>query len=606
MLLSTSSPLGRSITTILLFPLFALTGTLFSNEDLPDFLKVETFAPPDPMLDDFEGAITVRENPRIGTDVDMAFLRDIVPDLSVSDDGIAMDFNDWWMEGSLEHADWIADEEGRYIFQRANHFMPAFLVAPEPADSIELAGQIAVFDDNDQDHIGLVMGYQAPLREKGHNVNQHDYILFAWNRLERHLRVRRPFGFELLLVQGVDQMTEAQWTQRVSDQMRNHMHSPHFQNRSTPTLQFHPLVEHTEEHEYGWEPNVIYNVRLLYSPERILISLQGGEGSFSNERIIYDLSIDDVDPELFPEGRFPAGHYGFYNMSQENSFYGSFFREQFADEDRPAFFEFTPGPLGGRPYYIIFDASGSMMAPMDGQRKFDVAREALIGLINEIPDGSPLSLRVYGHSKRAIEPGADEDTELVYQTNALTDAERAAAISRINAIRPMGRTPLALSLQQALRDIRPVFRGEATFLILLTDGGEDTTSGGVDPEEAAGQVGAREDIDFTIVGFDIHRPSWQEQLEAMASFGGARYLAVDDAESLAEEFLNAARHLNLTLEITNEETGDTFTLQEDERLEAQPGVYTLKEFHGGREIRQSRVWLRPGMRHVHTALPVEE
>jgi hypothetical protein len=53
-------------------------------------------------------------------------------------------------------------------------------------------------------------------------------------------------------------------------------------------------------------------------------------------------------------------------------------------------------PRGNR-YYIILDASGSMIDQMDGKPKWDIAREAVGHLIEELPDNSEVALRVYGH-----------------------------------------------------------------------------------------------------------------------------------------------------------------------------------------------------------------
>jgi len=74
----------------------------------------------------------------------------------------------------------------------------------------------------------------------------------------------------------------------------------------------------------------------------------------------------------------------------------------------------TQTALPGLYFHVILDASGSMEKKGKGGRsKFDMARDAVETLLRKIPDEAAVGLRVYGHRKRAIDEGADEDTELV-------------------------------------------------------------------------------------------------------------------------------------------------------------------------------------------------
>src|SRR5690606_3406458 len=55
-----------------------------------------------------------------------------------------------------------------------------------------------------------------------------------------------------------------------------------------------------------------------------------------------------------------------------------------------------PGARGA--VEIILDASGSMLKRMNGERRIEIARRAIVNVIdNALPDGMPLALRVYGH-----------------------------------------------------------------------------------------------------------------------------------------------------------------------------------------------------------------
>ena len=170
-------------------------------------------------------------------------------------------------------------------------------------------------------------------------------------------------------------------------------------------------------------------------------------------------------------------------------------------------------------FYIILDASGSMLDEMDGKVKFDIARDAVRSLVNDLPADCNVALRVYGHRKRAIENQADEDTELMIRMAPLN---RQRFIAVLDSLRARGKTPMALSLDEAVKDLGVIDPQKPVTLLLLTDGGEDTQPRR-DPLKSADLVGGVKGIRFHVVGFDINQPDWAEQLQAMAQHGGGRY-----------------------------------------------------------------------------------
>jgi hypothetical protein len=96
----------------------------------------------------------------------------------------------------------------------------------------------------------------------------------------------------------------------------------------------------------------------------------------------------------------------------------------------------------------------------------------------------------------------------------------------LDSLRPRGKTPLALSVEEAVKDIGKTDPSKPVTLLLLTDGGEDTTHPRRDPLKSAELLakatksgGAR----FHIVGFDINQPEWSEQLLGMAKAAGGTY-----------------------------------------------------------------------------------
>ena len=125
---------------------------------------------------------------------------------------------------------------------------------------------------------------------------------------------------------------------------------------------------------------------------------------------------------------------------------------------------------------LIFDASNSMWGQIDGKAKIEIAREAMNELLKEFEPKKNiyLGLRIYGHLNKScdnsvleIKPGKD---------NAKAIREKIAGI------KPLGKTPIAYSLQMSAGDFDKNIPGKK-IVILVTDGLE---SCGGNPCVAAG------------------------------------------------------------------------------------------------------------------------
>jgi Mg-chelatase subunit ChlD len=186
-------------------------------------------------------------------------------------------------------------------------------------------------------------------------------------------------------------------------------------------------------------------------------------------------------------------------------------------------------------YYIILDASGSMTGELDGKTKWDIARNAVGRLIDDLPDTSEVALRVYGHRKRAIEPGADEDTALELPLRKLVKKD---FLAKLEQLRCRGKTPLARSLLEAARDLAGAAASGPVTVILLTDGGEDTLPR-QDPRAAAVEFGKVKGVRLHVVGFDIGREDWSKQLQEIATRAEGHYWPALKAESLYSDLRSA-------------------------------------------------------------------
>ena len=179
---------------------------------------------------------------------------------------------------------------------------------------------------------------------------------------------------------------------------------------------------------------------------------------------------------------------------------------------------------------VILDASGSMLQRIGDERRIAIARQTLIGLVDEtIPAGTGFALRVFGHRE------ADScRTDLEIPLGPLDPASASAVISNVNAMN-LARTPLGRSIELMASDLADV-AGERV-LIVLTDG-EETCEG----DAAAAIQGLRDrgwDIRVNIVGLAIGDANLEAVFQSWAAIGGGRYFSAADEAELAEALASA-------------------------------------------------------------------
>jgi hypothetical protein len=234
--------------------------------------------------------------------------------------------------------------------------------------------------------------------------------------------------------------------------------------------------------------------------------------------------------------------------------------------------------------FVIMDCSGSMLEEMQGAPKLAHSQAAVISLIDQLPEGSEFGLRAYGHRRRAIEKDADEDTELVIPMGKL---DKPAATETVKALRARGRTPMALSIEESVGDIKA---GDVPVtVILLTDGGEDTQPRR-DPVKASAMLGAVSNVRFNIVGFDINQEDWSQSLQAMAAAGHARYWPAGEAQALIRQMQSAVFGIPDDFTVKDAKGDIVFKGKFGEKHKLPEGKYTLRaEFSG--QVFEKEFWI---------------
>ena len=224
----------------------------------------------------------------------------------------------------------------------------------------------------------------------------------------------------------------------------------------------------------------------------------------------------------------------------------------------------TPRAESAGAVEVILDASGSMLKRIEGERRIEIAKDALENLANQvIPAGTRFALRVFGHKE------ADScRTDLEIPAAPLNPGAVTAKIRTIQA-KNLAKTPIAASLRKVKQDLAGI-SGPVTVL-LLTDG-EETCDG--DPRSAIEELlKAGFDVRVNIVGFAINELELKEQFESWARIGTGRYIEAHDKEELREAM---NRSLDLPFEVLSGEEVAATGIVNGAVVTLLPGKYRVR------------------------------
>ncbi len=179
---------------------------------------------------------------------------------------------------------------------------------------------------------------------------------------------------------------------------------------------------------------------------------------------------------------------------------------------------------------VVYDASGSMWGQIDGVTKIEIAREVLGDLVNQWSPETNLGLVAYGHRRE----GDCGDIETVIAPQPISPASFADAV---NAINPLGRTPLSAAVEHAAEEL--VYLENPATVVLISDGIENCEA---DPCALATHLKER-GIAFTthVIGFDVASEEYA-QLSCIAENTGGVFVPASNASELADA-LNAVKQV---------------------------------------------------------------
>ncbi|WP_417581102.1 VWA domain-containing protein [Pelagibacterium sp.] len=180
------------------------------------------------------------------------------------------------------------------------------------------------------------------------------------------------------------------------------------------------------------------------------------------------------------------------------------------------------GPASAQDVMVVYDASGSMWGQIDGVTKIEIARDVLGDLVNQWPAETNLGLVAYGHRRE----GDCSDIETVLAPQPISPATFTDAV---NAINPLGRTPLSAAVEHAAEEL--VYLENPATVVLISDGIENCEA---DPCALATHLEER-GIAFTthVIGFDVASDEYA-QLSCIAENTGGVFVPASNASELAD------------------------------------------------------------------------
>jgi Ca-activated chloride channel homolog len=169
---------------------------------------------------------------------------------------------------------------------------------------------------------------------------------------------------------------------------------------------------------------------------------------------------------------------------------------------------------------LVLDSSGSMAGKIAGERKIDIARSAVADLLKSLQPGTELGVMAYGHRRK-------NDCSDIQTLTEVGKPDGNRIMAAVNALRPVGKTPLGASVLQAAKKLN--FTEEKATVILVSDGKENCKS---DPC-ALGAALKKQGIDFKahVIGFNVRRDE-EAGLRCLARNTGGLYVTAKDAPAL--------------------------------------------------------------------------
>jgi hypothetical protein len=212
---------------------------------------------------------------------------------------------------------------------------------------------------------------------------------------------------------------------------------------------------------------------------------------------------------------------------------------------------------------IIVDGSGSMWEKVDGSYKIVTVRDAVIEFLRTRPDSVHVGIRDFGSKVDGVKRDDCKNTRLLQpiQTNNTQEL-----INSVSSISPVGSSPVAYAISQALLDFEA--NTENKLIILIADGGDSCNRKAC--QWINNEVKTPGTIPVYVIGFNPSKTWETKQLECFASSFGGTFTNVNSGSAIVTLIHEILK------KITAEETAKLKQI-EDEKLRQEEEKLKLKE-----------------------------
>ncbi|RFU84357.1 VWA domain-containing protein [Streptomyces triticagri] len=247
----------------------------------------------------------------------------------------------------------------------------------------------------------------------------------------------------------------------------------------------------------------------------------------------------------------------------------------------------------------ILDASGSMKEKDAGGRtRLAAAKEAVTGLIDDVPDGTAMGVRVYGSEYAGEDPGPGcRDTRLLAPVAELDDAARKKATAEVRRMDALGMTPIGATLKLAAKELGD----DGPRRIILVSDGEDTCAPPSPCRVARELKGAGLDLVIDTVGLKVTAKA-RAELKCIAKATKGRYADAGDADELGDGLDDSVKRALSPYEASGARVHGATACDDAPRLE--PGQYRDALTYGDK--RWYKVRVRPGQSLRFSAAVIPE
>lgn len=210
--------------------------------------------------------------------------------------GQNIDFNTWNQEGDPTSGLWNVTNGGNSVEQNING-VGTWFVSPNDFFNVTIQGSIQVNTSADDDLVGFVFGYQAPIGPLTNPSSTYvKTFFFDWKQeTQTFVGMTSNEGFALYEMDGLFDFTN------IVSQGTGSVHPELWERVNSPILN----VLDTDYGNNGWNDFQQYDFQLKYTADSIIIWI--------DNQLIFAES-----------GCFEPGRFGFYNQSQDDVIYSNF------------------------------------------------------------------------------------------------------------------------------------------------------------------------------------------------------------------------------------------------------------------------------------------